>query len=294
MAHSARQAGTRREDSARPCHDRASMTSSPTAALLAPRPSCSPARGTVPIRAFFFDTYGTVCDFFQPFKRALTILADSQGVVRDTATLAIAWRNAYMHSVRRHVAQGLDFRPLRSLQRDDLRALLAAHFPYPLDAQQLDEMTSTWRKLDPWPDSVEGLLALKQRAIIAPLSNGNFDDMVMLARHAQLPWDVIVGSSVARTYKPHPDIYLKSVAALNLDPAEVCMVAAHQGDLHHAAGHGMQTAFVTRPLEFGGPTRPPVLEADVDYSGAAEIYADGEWTYIARDLLDLAAQHAAT
>ena len=270
------------------------MTPSPTKPLLAPGPNCSPARGTVPIRAFFFDTYGTVCDFFQPFKRALTALAARQGVARDAAALAIAWRNAYMHAVRHHVAAGLSFRPLRSLQREGLVALLATHFPDPLDATDLDAMTATWRKLDAWPDSVAGLLAIKQRAIIAPLSNGNFDDMVMLARHAGLPWDVIVGSSLARTYKPHPDIYLQSVAAVNLEPAQVCMVAAHQGDLHHAAGHGMQTAFVTRPLEFGGATRPRVLEAGVDYAGAAEIHADGEWTYLARDLLDLAAQHAAT
>mgnify|MGYP000181502481 CR=1 FL=1 len=41
--------------------------------------SCPP-RGTVPIRAFVFDTYGTVCDFFQPMKRALTALAERQQV----------------------------------------------------------------------------------------------------------------------------------------------------------------------------------------------------------------------
>lgn len=270
------------------------MTSSLTKPLLKPGPNRSPARGTVAIRAFFFDTYGTVCDFFQPFNRALTALAVSQGVIRDTGALAIAWRNAYMRTVGRHVAAGLPFCPLRSLQREDLAALLVTHFPDPLDDHQLDEMTSTWRKLDPWPDSVAGLLAIKQRAIIAPLSNGNFDDMVMLARHAGLPWDVIVGSSLARAYKPHPDVYLKSIAAVNLEPSQVCMVAAHQSDLHHAASHGMQTAFVTRPLEFGGPTRPRVLAAGADYTGAAEVHADIEWTYVARDLLDLAAQHAAT
>lgn len=247
----------------------------------------------MPIGAFFFDTYGTVCDFFQPFKRALTALAARQAVVCDTAALANAWRNAYMHTMRRQVAERLPFRPLKALQREDLATLLARHFPDALNDAELDGMTATWRQLDPWPDSVAGLLALKQRAIIAPLSNGNFDDMAQLARHAGLPWDVIVGSSLARAYKPHPDIYLRSVAALNLEPAQVCMVAAHQADLHYAAGHGLQTAFVTRPLEFGGATRPPVLVAGVDYAAAAEVHADGDWTFIATDLLDLAAQQTA-
>jgi 2-haloacid dehalogenase len=213
-------------------------------------------------------------------------------VVRDSAALANTWRNAYMRTMGRQVAEGLPFRPLKALQREDLTMLLAKHFPQALDDAELDEMTATWRQLDPWPDSVAGLLALKQRAIIAPLSNGNFDDMILLARHAGLPWDAIVGSSLARVYKPHPDVYLRSVAAMNLEPAQVCMVAAHQADLHHAASHGLQTAFVTRPLEFGGATRPVVLVAGVDYSAAAEVHADGDWTFIATDLLDLAAQHA--
>ena len=258
-----------------------------------PGPNRSPPRSTVPIRAFFFDTYGTVCDFFQPFKRALSALALRQGVACDTATLAIAWRNSYMRTVARQVNEDLPFCALQTLQRDDLATLVTKHFPRPLDATELDAMTATWRQLDAWPDSVAGLLAIKQRAIIAPLSNGNFDDMLLLARHAGLPWDVIVGSSLARRYKPHPDVYLHSVAALNLQPAQVCMVAAHQADLHHAASHGLQTAFVPRPLEFGGACRPAVLAAGVDYSAAAEIHADGAWTFIATDLLDLAAQHGA-
>jgi 2-haloacid dehalogenase len=131
---------------------------------------------------------------------------------------------------------------------------------------------------------------LKALAPIAPVSNGNFDDMVHLARHAGLPWDVILGSSVGRAYKPHPDVYLKSIEALCLPPEHVCMVAAHQADLVYAAGHGMQTAFVTRPMEFGGPTKPRDPAPGEDYLGAAEIFPEAEWTYVARDFLDLAAQ----
>ena len=259
-----------------------------------PGPNRSPARGSVPVSAFFFDTYGTVCDFFGPFKRALTALAARQEVERDTATLAVAWRNAYMKSIRRHVAEGRAFRPLLDLQREDLAELVARHFPRPLSATELDEMTATWRRLDAWSDAVPGLTAIKQHALIAPLSNGNFDDMAALARHAGLPWDVLLGSSLAGHYKPHPEVYLSAARALNLDPSACCMVAAHQFDLHFAAGHGMQTAFVMRPLEFGGAIRPAVLEAGVDYSYAAEMHAEHDWTYIATDFLHLSQQHAAT
>ncbi len=272
----------------------AAMNTSSKAFPYQPGPNRQPRKGTVPIRAFFFDTYGTVCDFFRPFKRALDALALRQGVERDTATLAIAWRNAYMKSVTRQVAEGHAFRPLLAMQREDLAELTARHFPQTLTDDELDELTTTWRRLDAWPDAVLGLTALKRHALIAPLSNGNFDDMAALARHAKLPWDVIVGSSLARQYKPHPDVYLHAARALNLDPAQTCMVAAHQFDLHFAAGHGMQTAFVTRPREFGGAVRPAILEPGVDYSYAAEMFAESDWTYVATDFLDLAAQHEAS
>lgn len=55
-----------------------------------PGPNRSPARGTVPIRAFFFDTYGTACDFFEPCRRAITRLAQRHRVDCDAAALAIA------------------------------------------------------------------------------------------------------------------------------------------------------------------------------------------------------------
>ncbi|MGE0857654.1 MAG: haloacid dehalogenase type II [Gammaproteobacteria bacterium] len=258
-----------------------------------PAPPCSPPRGAVPIRAFLFDTYGTVCDFHTPFKRALAELATRKGVTLDAGELAISWRNAYIRSVTRHVARDAPFRPLWELQREDLAALLEQHFPAPVAPDEQAALCATWRRLEPWPDAVPGLTALRRHAIVAPLSNGNTDDMIALARHAGLPWDTILGSSIARRYKPHPEVYLQSVAALNLAPAETCMVAAHQFDLHFAAGLGMQTAFVPRPAEFGGATRPAVLEPGVDYSRAAEIHAESEWTFVARDFVDLAAQYAA-
>ena len=68
------------------------------------------------------------------------------------------------------------------------------------------------------------------------------------------------------------------------------MVAAHQQDLAYAAGHGMQTAFVTRPDEFGGRVKPRDPEPGVSYIDAAEVHPEGDWTYLAADFIDLASQ----
>src|SRR5262245_19822166 len=65
-------------------------------------------------------------------------------------------------------------------------------------AAELDELTLAWHRLDPWPDVVAGLMRLKKRYIIAPLSNGNVSLMLDMAKRAGLPWDAILGAEVAQ------------------------------------------------------------------------------------------------
>ena len=48
-------------------------------------------------------------------------------------------------------------------------------------------------------------------------------------------------------YKPEPEAYLASCRMLDLAPAEVLMVAAHNCDLAAAHACGLQTAFVGAP-----------------------------------------------
>lgn len=258
--------------------------------MIRPLPSRSPPTGAVRIEAVLFDTYGTVCDFFHPIKRAFEALAARHGVECDAGAMAVAWRTAYLVSTVTQAASESPFRPLREINRENLGGVLAKHFPMPVPPAEIDELNTVWERLDAWPDSVPGLDAMRRRAIIAPLSNANFSDMVRLARYAQLPWDIVLGASVSGFYKPHPSTYLESVAALDLEPAQVCMVAAHQADLAFAAGHGMQTAFVRRPLEFGGPTLPRDPVPGTNTLAAAEIHASAAWNYVAGSFIELAQQ----
>lgn len=248
----------------------------------------------MPIEAVLFDTYGTVCDFYHPMKREFESLATAKGMDCDAGRMAIEWRTAYVISTFTQAVEESEFIPLFEINRQNLVSLLAEHFSTPVNDAEIDAVNSVWEHLEPWPEAIEGLLRIRQRAIIAPLSNGNFSDMVRLSRHAGLPWDIILGASISNFYKPHPDTYLKSVEALRLEPEQVCMVAAHQQDLAYAAGHGMQTAFVKRPDEFGGRIKPENPEAGISYIDAAEIYPEGNWTYLAEDFIDLAEQFSAT
>jgi 2-haloacid dehalogenase len=119
------------------------------------------------------------------------------------------------------------------------------------------------------------LQRLRSKFIVATLSNGNIALLTNMAKRAGLPWDCILSSELARHYKPAREVYLTAADLLDLEPANIMMVAAHQGDLDAAAALGFQTAFVERPLEYG-----PVGNADSTVKAQA--------TIIASDFLDLA------
>ena len=106
--------------------------------------------------------------------------------------------------------------------------------------------------------------ASRSRYIIGTLSNGNVGLLTRMAKNAGLPWDVVLGAETARAYKPLPAAYLASAALLNLEPAQVMLVAAHNGDLAAAASAGLRTAFVARPSEYG-PHQKLDFKADRDW-----------------------------
>ena len=129
--------------------------------------------------------------------------------------------------------------------------------------------------MTPWPDSIPGLTRLKNHFTIAPLSNGNVSLLADMAKHAGLPWDLILSAELARRYKPDREVYLSAVELLSLRPEEVMMVAAHRDDLEAARAAGLRTAFIHRPDEYG-PTRQ------------ADTAEPGDFDVVANDTVDLA------
>ena len=59
-----------------------------------------------------------------------------------------------------------------------------------------------------------------------------------MAKRAGLPWDCVLSSELAHHYKPDPEVYLLAAQLLGLEPHQVMMVAAHNGDLLAAQAVG--------------------------------------------------------
>ena len=212
--------------------------------------------------ALVFDVFGTVVDWRSSIIREGEELGRRKHLDVDWAAFADAWRSRYAPSMERVRRGEIPWTKLDDLHRASLEELTREFGIEGLSEGEKDHLNRVWHRLEPWPDAVAGLLLLKRRHVIAPLSNGNVSLLVNLAKRAGLPWDLIISAELIRLYKPDPETYLLATYLLDLPPEQVMMVAAHADDLHAARENGLKTAYVPRPLEFGPgsaaqPADPP-------------------------------------
>jgi 2-haloacid dehalogenase len=216
------------------------------------------------VQALLFDVFGTVVDWRSSLIDDLARFGAGKGVKADWAAFADDWRGLYQPAMDEVRTGRRTWTILDVLHRESLDKLLVKYALTGLSEADKDHVNKVWHRLKPWPDTVEGLRRLKSRYIIGTLSNGNVGLLTRMAKHAGLPWDVVLGAETARAYKPLPQAYLASAELLNLAPSQVMLVAAHNGDLAAAAGCGLRTAFVARPAEYE-PHQKRDFKADRDW-----------------------------
>ena len=203
------------------------------------------------VKALVFDTFGTIVDWRGSVTAEGMAWGKAKGLQIDWAQFADRWRLGYRPAMDKVRKGQIPWTRLDDLHRMILEDLLKEYKIQGLTEEEKVHWTYVWRRLKPWPDSVEGLTRLKKKYVIAPLSNGNIALMANLAKFGGLPWDAILGAELVKHYKPDREVYLSAAYYLDLKPEEVMMVAAHVGDLQAARSCGLRTGFIYRPDEFG-------------------------------------------
>lgn len=225
------------------------------------------------VKALFFDVFGTMVDWRTSVARESERILGDLGFDLDWLAFADAWRGEYQPGMEEVRSGRMPFSKLDVLHRANLVRMAPRFGLDSLSDEVLDDLTQVWHRLDAWPEVPAALERLKTKFRIAPVSNGNISLMVDLARRNDLPWDAILGAEIAGDYKPKPKIYLAACAALDLEPRQCMMVAAHSNDLAAAAACGLRTGHVARPNEHGPGTgeRSPTVPVDVAGSDLADV-----------------------
>jgi 2-haloacid dehalogenase len=220
------------------------------------------------VKALTFDTIGTVVDYRSVILREGAELNKAKDLSLDWPALVVAWRKEERQCQEKVERGEWPWTDRDAIHRHCLDDLIPRGA---LSEAELEHLNQVWDRADPWPDVLEGLGHLRKRHILACLSNGTLSSLVRLARHAGLPWDVILSADLFKAYKPNPKVYEEAVRLLGLSPDEVMMVAAHVYDLRAARAAGLKVAFVARPSEW-------------------DFTADPDFDIVATDFRDLARQ----
>lgn len=221
--------------------------------------------------ALLFDVFGTVVDWRTSVAREVGPVVPSSV---DSYAFADRWRSLYQPSMEQVRSGARDFTRLDVLHLESLRTVLSEH-GIDLSEAAIADLNLAWHRLDPWPDSVEGITRLKANFVVAPLSNGNISLLLDMAKSAGLPWDAILGAEPVRAYKPTPEAYLRTADILGIEPHRCMLVAAHNSDLAAARDCGFGTAFVRRPNEHGG-------------GQTTDLGAESDWDFVVDSITELA------
>ncbi|MEO0542501.1 MAG: haloacid dehalogenase type II [Pseudomonadota bacterium] len=214
------------------------------------------------IKAALFDVFGTCVDWRSGATAFVRPFVEKRGLRASMAEqIADAWRKLYEPSMARVRDGDRPYVTLDIIQRENLDIVLdSLDISDLFDDKERYQLNLAWEHLPAWPDTVDALNSLKDSIPIAACSNGSKPMMQRLAAYANLPWSMICGADTGQNYKPHPDVYYNSCAALGTAPHETVMVACHTDDLDAAASFGLKTAYFPRPTEWGEGT----FKADPD------------------------------
>jgi len=149
------------------------------------------------VKALFFDVFGTLVDFRTGVAREAERILGAAGHKLDWGAFADAWRKEYQPALEEVRAGRTAFRKLDVLHRENLGRILPRFGVSGLAEDAARNLNLAWHRLPAWPDVPDGLVRLKRRFLLAPVSNGNISLMVDLARRNNFPWDAILGAEIA-------------------------------------------------------------------------------------------------
>jgi 2-haloacid dehalogenase len=196
-----------------------------------------------------FDVFGTTVDVLGSLNAFCQDLGKALGLSGDWASLVKEWKLGTHDALQPIVDGERPWARYDEVQRERLDSLLPKYGLNAVGVADRDRMVDGWKRLAAWPDTVEGLMRLKQSFILGAFSNGTTRLLADMAKFSKLPWDLIIGSDLFHTYKTAPGMYQGAIEVSGAPPERILLVAAHNNDLQAAREHGIRTAFIHRSTE---------------------------------------------
>jgi 2-haloacid dehalogenase len=215
------------------------------------------------VHTLMFDLYGTVVDMQGGLTRAVTPYLKQKGWSGRPDALVTWWRRTHFENSMIDALLHRDHTPYREIGRRALSYTLE-RAGIEFTDEEVRELVSAICRLEPFPDVVAALRALKSRYQLTILSNGDPDMLEEAQPYLGVEFDRVISVSEAGSFKPHVATYRMAAEQLGVPPDAILFVANHAFDCVGAKAYGMRTCFVDRRKRpFGEwPYQPDLTVAD--------------------------------
>ncbi len=223
------------------------------------------------IKAFTFDTGGTVLDWHTGFKRGFEQLNFYKNYGIKSEEIANLFRKKSLEII---TSQGE-----KKLVNFDIAHKLALEFilnekNIKLNKEDIKFLTyEVPASLKVWRDFLNPFEKLKRNFLCVSFTLLSNRLVFLNSKANKINWDLILSCETLDVYKPNINAYLKTAKMLQLKPEECVMVACHSFDLNAAKEAGFNTIFVKRVKEWGSNTK---ISIDGNYDMVIENFNELE------------------
>ena len=221
------------------------------------------------IKAFTFDTGGTVLDWHTGFKKGFEklnfyekngIRSDEMANLFRKRSLEIITSQGNKELVNFDTAHRMALEQILNEKKIKLSQEDISFLSYDVPAN-----------LKVWKDFLIPFEELRKKILCVSFTLLSNRLVFLNSKVNKINWDLILSCETLEVYKPNISAYLKTAKMLQLNPEQCVMVACHSFDLNAAKKAGFNTIFVKRLHEWGQDTK---ISIDGNYDMVIEDFSE--------------------
>ena len=200
------------------------------------------------ITTVIFDMYDTlVLNDRQRWFTTFREIIEEQRLDTDVDHLWQAWREADQEFQSTRLKPDAPFQTYRQAWREGFarafNTLRVSGDPEAAVAKSITDLAIR----SPFPETTQAVTVIQERWRTAVLSNADDAFLLPNLEFLGLQFEAVLSSEGARSYKPEPELFLKMVQRLRVNPEESVYVGDRQfEDVQGATGVGMNAIWINR------------------------------------------------
>jgi 2-haloacid dehalogenase len=201
------------------------------------------------IKGIVFDMYGTLVDVG-------AVAEACKEMAPEPVAFITQWRAKQLEYTFLRTLMG-KYRDFWKVTEEALEFAIQ-HFGLQVRAEQRKQVMEAWLHPTPYPEIVAALPRLKEKYLLAILSNGTSKMLQTELERTRLRpyfrW--VISADAVKLYKPSPEVYRLALKQMRLQKNEILFISSNSFDVMGSKHFGFKVCWINRhgvPLDPLGP-----------------------------------------